>query len=173
MGIEWREVDRIWAPWRMEYIKSAKDESGCVFCLIGRERDDEGRLVLQRGRYSYIVMNTYPYNNGHLVVTPYRHVPNLTDLSGEELSDAIWLVSYSIKLLRHVLNPDGFNIGANLGRVAGAGIADHVHFHIVPRWRGDTNYMTTISETRVLPEDLRVTYRKLLLGVGELGPAYR
>ena len=166
-------MDRLWAPWRMDYIKSAKDDTVCIFCQIAREGEDERRLVLHRGRYSYIVMNTYPYNNGHLLVTPYRHVPSLTDLSGDELSDAIWLVSYSIKLLRHTLNPDGFNVGVNLGRVAGAGIADHVHFHIVPRWKGDTNYMTTVAETRVLPEDLRETYNKLRLGVIELGAAYR
>lgn len=166
-------MDRLWAPWRIEYIKGAKDEEGCIFCEISRDRADDKRLVLLRGRHSYIVMNTYPYNNGHVMVTPYRHVPNITDLSGDELTDMMHLISYSVRLLRHVLNPDGFNLGANLGRVAGAGIVDHVHFHVVPRWKGDTNYMTTVAETRVLPEDLRSTYSRLLNGVQELGTAYR
>jgi len=160
-------VDRLWAPWRIEYILSEKEE-GCLFCrVISEDRDDEN-LILYRGEKAYIILNKYPYNNGHLMIVPYRHVPNIEDLDDDELLEICRLTTLSIKLLKHVMKPEGFNIGANIGKAAGAGIEEHFHLHIVPRWVGDTNFMPIISDTKVVVEAIKETYKKLKKGLKEI-----
>lgn len=150
----------LWAPWRMEYILSEKGE-GCFLCLKPRQGSDHENFILHRGRLNFVLLNTYPYNPGHLMVAPYRHAANLEDLTEEERHDHIDVVNLSLQVLGEALSPGGFNIGINSGRVAGAGLEDHVHTHIVPRWPGDTNYMPVIASTRVVPEGLSQTYEKL------------
>lgn len=151
----------IWAPWRMAYIKRARKPAQCIFCSKIRERRDAANLLLYRGRYGFVVMNLFPYNTGHLMVAPYAHVKNLEDLSAEGSLDLIRLTILSLRALRAEIKPEGFNVGMNLGRVSGAGIEAHIHLHIVPRWNGDTNFMPLFSETRVIPEHIRATYRRL------------
>jgi len=153
-------MERIWAPWRIEYIQMEKPE-GCILCDKPKEDNDTSNYILYRGDKNFIIMNSYPYNPGHLMIAPYRHVANLEELSDEELHEHWQIVNRSLKILREVFNPGGFNIGINMGRVAGVGIEGHVHTHIVPRWQGDTNFMPVISNTRVVPEALAETYEKL------------
>ncbi len=153
-------MQQLWAPWRISYITNAK-EDGCIFCNGQREGDDRERLVLHRGKHTIVMLNKYPYNNGHLMVAPRRHVASLEDLKPEEAIDLMAAIQRCCVLLKKVLSPQGFNIGANLGKVAGAGIEDHIHFHIVPRWQGDTNFMPILAETRVIPEHLAETYNRL------------
>lgn len=144
----------------MKYILENKN-SQCIFCLKNIETEDSKRFILKRDKYAYIIMNLYPYNNAHLMVIPYDHVSSLQQLDDEKLSNIMKLVKMSEKVLKKVYNPDGFNIGINIGESAGAGIAEHLHVHIVPRWNGDTNFFTTVNGTRVIPEDLNVAYKKL------------
>lgn len=151
----------LWAPWRMDYIVSDEKEEKCIFCPGEDRGDDEGRLILHVGSLTMIMMNKYPYINGHLLVAPVRHVSGLEELSHEESLDLLLMVRKSIHVLKEVMNPEGFNIGLNLGKVAGAGVEEHLHFHIVPRWNGDTNYMTVFGEVRVIPEHIQETYGKL------------
>ena len=153
-------MEHLWAPWRMEYIKKV-DEPGCVFCAKPQQKDDAANLILHRGEHSFIIMNCYPYNSGHLMVAPYRHVASLEELSDEERNEQFALVSRSIAVLKEVMKPDGFNVGMNLGRIAGAGIDKHIHTHIVPRWAGDTNFITLTGDIRVVNEALQDTYKKL------------
>lgn len=153
-------MERIWAPWRIEYILQEKPQ-GCILCENPGEDKDEPNYILHRGDKNFIIMNRYPYNPGHLLVAPYRHVGNLEELTEEERNEHFELVSRSISVLRAAFNPGGFNIGANLGKVAGAGIDDHFHSHIVPRWQGDVNYMPVVADVRVMPQALAETYRKL------------
>ena len=153
-------MERIWAPWRIEYIQMEKPE-GCILCDKPKEDDDTSNYILYRGDKNFIIMNSYPYNPGHLMIAPYRHVANLEELSDEELHEHWQIVNRSLKILREVFNPGGFNIGINMGKVAGVGIEGHVHTHIVPRWQGDTNFMPVISDVRVIPEALAETYKKL------------
>ncbi len=148
----------IYAPWRMCYLKSDKPD-GCVFCKDSLRQED---LILLEGKTAYVMMNLYPYINGHLMIIPYRHVFKLNDLSAEEKLEMFELVDVSVKALEECLHPEGFNIGINLGKAAGAGVDDHVHIHVVPRWIGDTNFMTIIGEVRVIPDDLIKTWEKLL-----------
>ncbi len=155
-----RVMEHLWAPWRIEYIERAT-ESGCILCQKPKENSDEANLILYRGRHNFIILNAYPYNTGHCMVAPYRHIANLQDLKDEEAREHFDIIKKGLQLLREVMNPTGFNVGLNLGRVAGAGIADHLHTHIVPRWGGDTNFMPVLSDTKVLPEALTATYRKL------------
>ena len=147
----------------MEYIESARgdDEDGCIFCDKPNLGDDEKALIVTRGEKAFVMLNAFPYNPGHLMVAPFRHVGDFRELTLEELADASGLVQRSIGALHDVSNPDGFNVGLNLGKVAGAGVADHVHWHVVPRWDGDTNFMPVVGETKVLPELLSGTYAKL------------
>ena len=149
----------LWAPWRYTYIKRAVkgEEKECPFCRIQMMSDEEG-LIVYRSETAMIVMNLYPYNTGHVMVMPKRHVPEFKDLTLREMLEMMLLVEAAIEGLRESLNPHGFNIGVNLGRVAGAGIEDHLHIHIVPRWNGDTNFMPVIAETKVIPQDVRETY---------------
>jgi len=153
-------MERLWSPWRMEYIVSRKGE-GCIFCDKMADSDDQANYILHRGETCYVMLNLYPYNNGHLMVSPYRHVPSLEQLEQNELTEMMLLVNRSLKALREAMYPNGFNIGINIGKAAGAGIEGHVHIHVVPRWHGDTNFMPTLSRTRVIPELLEETYRKL------------
>ena len=153
-------MEHLWAPWRIEYIKKA-DEVGCIFCQKPAEESDASNYILYRGQKNFIIMNSYPYSPGHLMIAPYRHVANLDELTDEELCEHYELVRCSVTVLRKVFKPDGFNIGMNLGRVAGAGIDKHIHSHIVPRWAGDTNFMPVIANTNVVNEALSESYKKL------------
>ncbi len=150
----------LWAPWRIEYIEGEK-EKGCIFCNRLKEKNDEESLILYRGKLAFIIMNRYPYSSGHLMIAPYDHISGIELLPSDVMQEMMELVQKSITVLKKAINPDGFNIGVNQGKAAGAGVEDHVHIHVVPRWVGDTNFMTTLSEIRVVPEDLKRTYRKL------------
>jgi len=138
-----------------------KKPRGCIFCKIAREKKDKKNYVLFRGKWNYVLLNNYPYNSGHLMVVPFKHVKNLEDLTDEELYEHFKIVRESVKNLKKVFKPEGFNIGINIGRVAGAGVENHIHTHIVPRWSGDTNYMPVIADTKVIPEALKQTYNRL------------
>jgi ATP adenylyltransferase len=153
-------MEKLWAPWRMAYVEVAKPQ-GCIFCDKPREDRDEENLILQRGKTAFVIMNAFPYNNGHLMVAPYRHTAELESLSAEERDELMALAQESLRLLQAAFGPNGYNLGMNLGRVAGAGIADHLHLHLVPRWDGDTNFMPVIADTKVLPDSLQSSYRKL------------
>lgn len=153
-----REV--LWAPWRIEYILGPKPDA-CVFCLPENEDEDEERLVLFRARYCFVIMNKYPYNSGHVMVTPFRHVMSITELSTEEAHEATDLMQDVVTIFMEHFRPGGVNIGLNIGEAAGAGIKEHLHYHLVPRWNGDSSFMALASETRVLPEHLSATYIKL------------
>ncbi|GAB4173552.1 MAG: HIT domain-containing protein [Geothermobacteraceae bacterium] len=152
-------MKRLWAPWRMTYIngEDRQCQKGCIFCLSEQSDEDRERLVLFRGRSAYIIMNRYPYSNGHLMVAPYRHTADLGSLSPEEVADIWRLTVLARDVLTEWASPDGFNVGMNWGRVAGAGVEDHLHQHIVPRWSGDTNFMPVLSDVRVIPQHLEET----------------
>lgn len=154
-------MERLWAPWRMEYITDDKFH-GCIFCSGPEQATDRERLILWRSPLSLVMMNRYPYSNGHLMVSPNRHTADLNTLSAEEMLDLFETLRLCRNILQENLSPQGFNIGLNLGRAAGAGIEEHLHFHIVPRWGGDANFMTVVAEVRVIPEHLLATYDKLL-----------
>jgi ATP adenylyltransferase len=153
-------MDVLWAPWRMAYILGEEKAEECIFCAAadGKGLDD---LVLAVGKTCLVMMNKYPYNNGHLLVAPQRHVDDLSLLNPEELGDLMAAVTLATGVLRSQMNAEGFNVGLNLGRVAGAGIEEHLHFHVVPRWNGDHNFMTVLGEVRSIPEHIRATYQKL------------
>ncbi len=153
-------MKRIWAPWRMQFI-SMKKPRGCFLCENPRQDDDVKNYILFRGIKNFVILNNYPYNPGHLMVAPYRHVASLEDLTAEERNEHFEIVSRCIEVLRREMSPEGFNVGMNLGKVAGAGMADHVHTHVVPRWQGDTNFMPVLADVKVLPEALAETYEKL------------
>jgi ATP adenylyltransferase len=156
-------MDALWAPWRMAYIDQNDDrkDSGCIFCpRISRRRDSED-LIVWRGRLVTVFMNRFPYNNGHLMVVPNRHLARLSDLNQKEVLELHRLKALSLAALERAMRPAGYNLGLNLGKTAGAGVLDHIHWHLVPRWEGDTNFMPVIAETKVMPEHLRSTYKKL------------
>lgn len=159
-------MDYLFTPWRMEYIRSSKQD-GCIFCEM-LERDDRDALIVRRGRHAFLVLNRYPYNNGHFMSVPYRHVDSLENLSAEETAEMMALLAQGITALRKAFHPEGFNIGANIGKVAGAGVKDHVHMHVVPRWAGDTNFMPLFGETRVIPQTLEQTYDELKAALDSL-----
>ena len=150
----------IWAPWRMQYIQMEKG-GGCILCEKPGQDNDVANFILYRGDKNFVIMNTYPYNPGHLMIAPYRHLASLEELTDEERGEHFAIVSRSIMVLRQLFSPGGFNLGMNIGKVAGTGIEDHVHTHIVPRWQGDNNYMPVIADVRVVPEALAETYQKL------------
>ena len=151
---------KLWAPWRMEYILSKKTKD-CIFCIGKEATNDKERLILYRSSFSFVIMNRYPYNNGHLMVAPFRHLSDMEDLNGDDALDMFLVLQKSIAVLRGCMKPEGFNIGVNIGKVGGAGIEDHLHIHIVPRWNGDTNFMPVLGDVRVIPEHLQETYDKL------------
>jgi len=151
----------LWAPWRMEYILSNDKAEECILCPGPDRSMDAERLILYVGANSLVIMNKYPYINGHLLVAPNRHVGAMEELTDEEMLDVMNLVRTSVGILREHMGPDGFNVGLNLGKVAGAGMEDHLHFHIVPRWHGDTNFMAVFGDVRVIPQHIRETYGEL------------
>ena len=159
-------MEKLWSPWRTEYIdsfKSKEEKEGCIFCGLAKENtDDPDSLVIDKGSFTFTVLNLYPYNNGHLMVVPFRHTSEFTSLNVEESVECMEKLQFSLKLLKEVYGPEGFNIGLNLGRVSGAGIHEHIHFHIVPRWNGDTNFMPVLGEVKVISQDLLITKEKLL-----------
>jgi ATP adenylyltransferase len=159
------DPERLWSPWRMEYIRRGEGDntSGCIFCDVpaAGEDQDEANHLLARGQVSFALLNAFPYNPGHLMVAPYRHVGDYEELTAEELAEMTALVGAAIRAMREEAGPHGFNLGMNLGQVAGAGIADHLHLHLVPRWGGDTNFMPVVGQTKVLPELLSETYQRL------------
>jgi ATP adenylyltransferase len=152
---------QLWAPWRLEYIKQADEQAGCVFCDAAAG-DDEERLVVHRGELAFVLLNKFPYSSGHLMVAPYRHVGELAGLTEEEALEVHLLAVQGVAALGQVYGPEGHNLGWNLGRVAGAGVVDHIHLHVVPRWAGDTNFMPVLADVKVLPEHLLETRRRLI-----------
>ncbi len=153
-------MKQLWAPWRIDYILGPKPDA-CVFCLPESTDEDEERLVLHRGEKAFVIMNKYPYNSGHLMVTPYRHVMHICDLTAGEANECMALVQRCSDILQHCFSPHGLNIGLNIGEAAGAGIREHLHFHIVPRWNGDSSFMAVLDNVHVIPEHLRSTYARL------------
>ncbi len=156
-------MERLWAPWRMEYILLDKPEE-CIFCVPECPECDRERLILHRTPLSLVMLNRYPYTNGHLMIAPRRHTSEMDTLSAKEMLDLFETLRLCRRVLEETASPQGFNIGINLGRAAGAGIDEHLHIHIVPRWNGDTNYMTVIDDIRVMPENLLTTYDRLFPG---------
>jgi len=154
-------VKQLWAPWRLEYIKSADEDSGCVFCAAV-EGDDEERLVIRRGTRGIVLLNKFPYTSGHFMVAPVRHVAEFGELEGDEVLELHRLASAGMGALAETYAPQGYNVGWNLGRIAGAGVVDHVHLHVVPRWAGDTNFMPVLADVKVVPEHLEETRRRLV-----------
>jgi ATP adenylyltransferase len=155
-------MDHLWAPWRMGYIlNNSKSHEGCFLCNSLKQNDDRKNYVLYRGKHSFVIMNRYPYNNGHLLVVPNAHVPDMNALSVDELADLMKCAQDSLNVLKQDMKPEGFNVGINIGKVAGAGLPEHMHIQIVPRWTGDTSYLTVFDETRVMPELLEGTYKRL------------
>ncbi len=153
-------MDRLWAPWRHGYVVNPEGE-GCIFCMKPAEQKDEENFLLYRGKKVFVLMNIYPYNNGHLMVAPYRHTGDINELDSDELLEMMEVVQKCIRILKEKMHPDGFNIGINLGRVAGAGFENHLHIHIVPRWNGDTNFMPVLADTKVIPISLKEAYNLL------------
>lgn len=160
-------MQRLWAPWRGAYVKMAAKSKGCFFCRYVRGRKDSANYVIERSKFSFSVLNLYPYNNGHVMVAPQKHVADLEKMLPEERQDLVDLLIRMKRRLKRVLEPDGFNIGFNEGRVAGAGLEGHLHIHVVPRWNGDTNFMPVIGETKVLPASLKEMHRKLSSSPGD------
>jgi ATP adenylyltransferase len=154
-------VDRLFSPWRYQYITADRSQSGCVFCDIASSSNDETNLVIHRAQHNFVVLNRFPYSSGHLMIVPYEHAPSLAGVPTETSAEMMMLMCRAELSLRDAYRPDGLNIGMNIGASAGAGVAGHIHMHMLPRWAGDANFMTTIAETRVIPEDLAVSYRKL------------
>jgi ATP adenylyltransferase len=156
-------TEQLWAPWRLQYIESADKAEGCIFCDFPAqgEAKDSDNLILYRGPHAFIILNAFPYSNGHLMVVPYRHTARFEDFTDEEMLDVMRLTRIALNVLQTAFKPDGFNLGVNMGRVAGAGIADHLHWHVVPRWNGDTNFMPVLADVRVIPESLPVVYERL------------
>lgn len=154
---------RIWAPWRLAYVKdAAKDnEEQCIFCAKPAADDDEASLIVHRGERCFVILNLYPYTNGHLMVAPYEHTGRIQDLPAETVAEAMALAQRAMSRLEEVYEPHGFNVGFNQGRVAGAGVEHHIHMHVVPRWGGDTNFMPVIADTRVMPQTLEESYAAL------------
>ena len=159
----------MWAPWRMSYVSTPPEErpAGCVFCDLPTQADDTATYILRRGRLAFVIMNLYPYNNGHLMVVPYAHEAVLTALAPEVVREMMELTQLSQQVVHNAMRPQGFNLGMNQGRAAGAGIDEHLHLHIVPRWVGDTNFMPVVGDTRVMPQHLDETYALLRKGFDE------
>jgi ATP adenylyltransferase len=167
------DVEKMWSPWRSSYIDSFKDANekvGCVFCNAQNEDiNNDASLILHKGKYNFIMMNLYPYNNGHLMFIPYRHISDYNDLNSEELNEITTLNGLAIKTLNNIMSPQGFNFGANIGKAAGAGIHTHLHFHLVPRWTGDTNFMPVLGEVKIISQDLLITKKKIIAEFKKIG----
>jgi len=155
-------MKKLWAPWRMAYIQGiGRTDKGCIFCTKPARRRDRSDLILCRGTHAYVIMNLFPYNNGHLMVVPYRHTSSMADLDTATVAEMWELARRAVDCLRSAFRAEGFNIGMNLGRVAGAGIDQHLHLHVVPRWNGDTNFMPVVGETKVISQGLKQAYDAL------------
>ena len=154
-------MDYLWSPWRYAYVSAPAASERCVFCIGESPDNDTELLVLHRARFNFVVMNRYPYTSGHLMVVPYAHLGKISETASDQMNEMMALSGHTVGILEEVYSPDGFNIGMNIGECAGAGVRDHLHLHVVPRWCGDVNFMTVTGETRVLPEDLAVSYQKL------------
>jgi ATP adenylyltransferase len=165
-------MEKLWSPWRTEYIDSFKNSNkkeGCIFCELEKEKvDDQKSLLIDKGALTFTVLNLYPYNNGHLMIVPYRHTSEFTSLNNEESIECMEKLQLALKALKSAFKPDGFNVGLNLGKVSGAGIHEHIHFHIVPRWNGDTNFMPVLGKAKVISQDLLITKKKILASYGKL-----
>ena len=154
------KMNKLWAPWRMDYIRTPK-EDGCVFCTKHQSKKDKENLLLFRGEESFVLMNLYPYTNGHLMISPYKHTTDTNDISAIGNQEVMFLANKSMEIIKKIMGADGFNFGANLGKAAGAGIEEHIHFHIVPRWNGDTNFMPVTANTKVMVEGLQETWKNM------------
>ncbi len=154
-------MKQLWAPWRLEYVRGQKS-AGCIFCNAAAGADDHRTYVVHRGRLTFVIMNVFPYNPGHVMIVPYRHQGRLGTLADDELLELMRNTDLSVRALEAAFHPEGFNVGMNLGRAAGAGIDDHLHIHVVPRWVGDTNFMPVLADVKVIPEHLEATYRRLV-----------
>jgi ATP adenylyltransferase len=164
-------MKRLFSPWRMNYIQNSKgNDEGCIFCSALRKDDNCENLVIARGKASFVMLNLFPYTSGHMMVAPFDHKPNLDELSPQSRGEMMELVSQCMVVLKKVYKPQAFNVGANIGEAAGAGVPGHVHLHIVPRWAGDTNFMSTVGEVRVLPESIPQTYSRVRAAWQELYP---
>lgn len=154
----------LFTPWRMSYIKNNVPNKDCVFCAALKQKDGFENLIVYRGKTAFVILNRFPYSTGHLMAIPFKHVPCFDELDVETRSEMMELLTHAVGVLKTLYQPAGFNVGANIGAVAGAGVAAHLHFHVVPRWAGDSNFMAVIGETRIIPEDLEVTYRRVVEG---------
>jgi len=154
-------MDYLWSPWRMEYILSSKSGEGCIFCEGLKQEDGPENLIVYRGHSAFVMLNRFPYTSGHLMIVPYEHQPSLELLDASSRAEIMDLSAQAIQVLQTVYSPQGYNLGMNIGDAAGAGITEHVHLHLVPRWVGDTNFMSSVSQTRVLPELLEETYQRV------------
>lgn len=166
-------MDHLWSPWRYQYLTAARAPDGCIFCKMAAEANegsDERNLIVHRGASNFVVLNRFPYTSGHLMVVPYAHAAQLNAIEEATAAELMRLTRASESQLRNIYRPDGLNIGMNIGESAGAGIAGHIHMHVLPRWSGDSNFITTIGETRVLPEDLSVTWQRLRDAFATVGP---
>ncbi len=154
---------RIWAPWRLAYVKDASKDVAqeCIFCAKPAEEDDEANLIVHRGERAFVILNLFPYTNGHLMVTPYEHLSSIADVPAQTIAEMMALAQRAITVLERTYAPHGFNVGFNQGRVAGAGVEHHIHMHVVPRWGGDTNFMPVLADTRVMPQSLEQSYEAL------------
>ena len=159
--------DRIWAPWRLEYVRDADRGEECIFCSKPRAGDDAEALIVHRGELAYVILNLFPYTNGHLMVAPFEHVGRLLEVDAGTLAEMLELAKRAMERIEEVYAPQGFNMGFNQGRVAGAGVEGHIHMHVVPRWAGDTNYMSVIADARVMPQSLEDSYEALRAGFDE------
>lgn len=155
-------MDVLWSPWRMNYIQQQDKPDGCIFCNAANAAEDNlDNLVVARGERAFVILNRYPYTNGHLMVVPYKHEPSIETLDAETRAEMMELVNRALGVMRQVYNPQAFNVGINIGEAAGAGVAEHVHIHVLPRWSGDTNFMTSVAATRIIPEDLSQTFQRI------------
>lgn len=156
-------MEYLWSPWRMKYIQNTNEEgsAGCIFCQLPKLQDGPENLIVHREKFVYVILNRFPYTSGHLMVIPFDHHPTFETLDAPVLMELMKVANTSMQVLRQVYQPQAFNMGANIGMASGAGVADHVHMHIVPRWNGDTNFMSTLGQTRVLPEALEETYQRI------------
>ena len=157
-------MEYLWTPWRSTYMKEKKDKTKCVFCEAAASTEDARNLVVSRGQFCFVILNRYPYTSGHLMIAPYRHVSRLTAVETEATTEMMQLVRQAETILQEAYSPDGLNLGMNLGEAAGAGIEQHIHMHVLPRWKGYANFMTSIGGTRIIPETLEETYRKVREG---------
>jgi ATP adenylyltransferase len=163
-------MKHIWSPWRMEYIENHSKEEGCVFCKAQALADGPENLIVHRGSLAYVILNRYPYTSGHVMVVPFKHKPTLEELAVPDRAEMMELTSFATGVLRLIYQTTAFNVGINMGEAAGAGVKEHVHIHVVPRWAGDTNFMSSLAETRVLPELLEDTWQRIRAGFGQSKP---